>query len=203
MNDRMQQRMADVLDSPLTEEALAPTIHQWLKKLTPKLQNMVDPICDRYEVPRKEMQLNLTASGSSQVSFSAKELMRFPFIGTILGLIVSVVVGFLCGGSGLALIATGPLGFLAGAVIGAIMTLFGWNALSGALMKANLPLLMRRMGNEKKLSGEATRQKLREAITKELFQEDGKFMQQITSGFSYSFRKYLKEIAQAAEIPIE
>ena len=203
MNTKMQQRMAEVLDSPMTEEALAPTIHQWLKTLTPKLQSMVDPICDRYEVPRKEMQLNLTASGGAQVSFSAKELMRFPFIGTLLGLIVSVIVGLLCGGGGLALIATGPLGFLAGAVIGAIVSLFGWNVLSDALMKANLPPMMRRMSSEKKLSGDATRQKLREAITKELSKEDGKFLKQITDGFSSSFRKYLKGIAQAAEIPIE
>ena len=203
MNQRMQQRMADVLDSPMTEEALAPTIHQWLNSLMPKLQRMVDPICDRYEVPRKEMQLNLTATSTGKVAFSAKELMHLPFIGTILGLIVSVIVGLLCGGGGLALIASGPLGFLAGAVIGAIVSLFGWNALSEVLMKTNLPLMMRRMGSEKKLSGEATRQKLREAITKELTRGDGKFMQQVTGGFSASFRKYLKGIAQAAEIPIE
>lgn len=203
MNSRMQQRMSDVLASPMTEEALAPSIHDWLQKLTPKLQSMVDPICDRYEVPRKEMALNLTATGSGQVAFSARELMRFPFIGTILGLVISVIVGLLCGGSGLALIASGPLGFLAGIVIGAIVSLFGWNVLSDALMNANLPLLMRRMGNEKKLSGDTTRQKLRDAITKELTKPDGTFMQQITSGFSASFRKHLKSIAQAAEIPIE
>ncbi len=203
MNQRMQKRMADVLSSPMTEEALAPVIHQWLCKLSPSLQRMIDPICDRYEVPRKEMQLNLTASGAGQLAFSAKEMMRLPFIGTILGLIVSVVIGLLCGGGGLALIATGPLGFLAGAVIGVIVSLFGWNMLSDALMKANLPMLTRRMTSEKKLSGDATRQKLRESLTKELSDENGQFIQQVTSGFSISFRKYLKEIAQAAEIPIE
>lgn len=203
MNQQLKKRMADVLSSPMTEEALAPVIHQWLLSLTPGLQRMVDPICDRYEVPRKEMQLNLTASGSGQVAVSTKQLMGLPFLGTLLGLIVSLIVGFLCGGGGLALIATGPLGFLAGAVIGAIVSLFGWNALSYTLMKANIPLLIRRITSEKKLSGDATRQKLREALTKELCGKDSAFVKQITEGFSASFRKYLKAIAQAAEIPIE
>lgn len=203
MNTAMQKRMAEVLSSPMTEEALAPVIHKWLEGLTPKLQAMVDPICDRYEVPRKEMQLNLTASGSGQVAFTAKELMRFPFIGTILGLIISVIVGLLCGGGGLALIASGPLGFLAGAVIGAIVSLFGWNFLSDALLKANVPLLIRRLNSEKQLSGDTTRQKLREAIDRELNSGNSSFLQQVTEGFSASFRKYVRGIAQAAEIPIE
>jgi hypothetical protein len=187
----------------MTEEALAPVIHKWLEGMTPKLQAMVDPICDRYEVPRKEMQLNLTASGSGQVAFTAKELMRFPFIGTILGLIVSVIIGLLCGGGGLALIASGPLGFLAGAVIGAIVSLFGWSFLSDALLKADVPLLMRRLGSEKQLSGDTTRQKLREAIDRELNSGNSAFLRQVTEGFSASFRKYVRGIAQAAEIPIE
>lgn len=203
MNTAMQKRMAEVLSSPMTEEALAPVIHKWLEGLTPKLQAMVDPICDRYEVPRKEMQLNLTASGSGPVAFTAKELMRFPFIGTILGLIISVIVGLLCGGGGLALIASGPLGFLAGAVIGAIVSLFGWNFLSDALLKANVPLLMRRLNSEKQLSSDTTRQKLREAIDRELNSGNSSFLQQVTEGFSASFRKYVRGIAQAAEIPIE
>ena len=203
MNHQLKKRMADVLSSPMTEEALAPVIHQWLLALTPSLQRMVDPLCDRYEVPRKEMQLNLTATGSGQVSVSAKQLIGMPFVGTLLGLLVSLIVGFLCGGSGLALIATGPLGFLAGAVIGAIVSLFGWNALSKTLMNANIPPLVRKMTSEKKLSGDATRQKLREALTKELCRQGSAFIKQVTDGFSASFQKYLKAIAQAAEIPIE
>ncbi|MBE5802508.1 MAG: hypothetical protein E7319_09515 [Clostridiales bacterium] len=203
MNERMQKRMADVLSSPMTEEALAPAIHQWLTTLTPSLQAMVDPICDRYEVPRKEMQLNLTASGSGKVSFTARDLIRLSFVETLLGVVISVLVGLLCGGGGVALIAAGPLGFLAGLVIGAVVSLLGINALSDALMDANLPLILRRMNSEKRLNSDATRQKLRQTLTKELTGKDSVFRQQVTEGFSKSFRSYLLSIAQAAEIPIE
>ncbi len=203
MNRSMQKRMSDVLTSPITEKALEPSIRHWLTILTPTLQNMIDPICDRYEVPRREMQLNLTPGGNNQVAFSARDMLNFNFIGTILGLIVSVIVGLLCGGGGLALIASGPLGFIAGVVIGAIISLFGWNALSEKLMDANLPQLLRRMNSEKRLNSDTTKQKLRDAITKELYGENSTFVKELIKGFSTSFRKYLQEIAQAAEIPIE
>ena len=203
MNQQMQKRMGEVLNSHMTEEALSPSIHSWLTKLTPVLQNMVNPICDRYEVPRKEMTLDLTAGSGSNIDFSAKEMLNFSFIGKMLGLIVSIVVGLLCGGGGLALIATGPLGFIAGVAIGAIVSLFGWNALSDKLLKTNLPMMLRRMNSEKRLRSDATRQKLREAISKELYSDEGMFIKQITKGFSTSFRRYLQGIAQAAEIPIE
>ncbi len=203
MNQKMQNRMSEVLSSHMTEDALSPSIHHWLAKLTPVLQSMVDPICDRYEVPRKEMALDLIAGSGSNIAFSAKEMLNFSFIGKILGLIVSVVVGLLCGGGGLALIAAGPLGFIAGVAIGAIVSLFGLNALSDRVMYANLPMMLRRMNSEKRLNSPATRLKLREAITKELYSDNGVFIQQITKGFSASFRKYLQGIAQAAEIPIE
>ena len=203
MNRSMQKRMNDVLNSPITEKALEPSIHHWLHSITPTLQSMIDPICDRYEVPRKEMQLNLTAGSSSAVAFSARDMLNLNFIGTVLGLIVSVIVGLLCGGGGLALIATGPLGFLAGVVIGAVVSLFGWNALSERLMDANLPTMIRRMNSEKRLNSEATRQKLRDAITKELYGENSSFVKELMRGFASSFRKYLQGIAQAAEIPIE
>jgi gas vesicle protein len=199
----MEQRMAEVLHSPMTEEALAPSINRWVSRLTPILQGMVDPICDRYEVPRKEMALNLIANGGTRVAFSANEMLNFSFMGTLLGLIVSVIVGLLCGGGGLALIAAGPLGFLAGAVIGALVSLFGWSTISKQLMKVNLPMRLRILNSEKRLASETTRQKLREAINKELYSDSGAFVTQVTKGFSTSFRKHLQSIAQAAEIPIE
>ena len=43
----------------------------------------------------------------------------------------------------------------------------------------------------------------REAIDRELNSGNSSFLQQVTEGFSGSFRKYVRGIAQAAEIPIE
>ena len=164
---------------------------------------MVDPICDRYDVPRKQMQLNLTATGAGNVSVDAAGFVGLHFVGALLGVILGVLSGLLCGGEGVALVAAGPLGFLAGAVIGIIASLLGWGAVSQALMKANIPLLLRRVNIEKRLRADSTRRKLRESLLGSLAEDNSDFQKQVVEGFSKSFRGYVYSIAQAAEIPIE
>ncbi|MEG0900590.1 MAG: Hsp70 family protein [Clostridia bacterium] len=203
MNDRIQARMVRVLKSSLAQEALAPAVALWLGELEARLQALIDPICDRYDVPRKEMQLNLTAGGAGQVCFRTDQLMSLPFLGTVVGAVVSILTGLLCGGGGIALIATGLPGFLAGLLIGVVVSIFGWNALTAALMKVKLPVLLRHINLSKRLSSPATCRKLRDALTKELGDEHSAFQRQLVAEFAQSFQGYLFSIAQAAEIPIE
>lgn len=205
MDAQLKQRVTEVLDSPMARDALTPALRSWLDEVGTQLQALVDPICDRYEVPRKEMALNLTAvsSGPEKLPLDAKGLTGMNLIGALMTVIVSVLLGLLCGGSGVALIAAGPLGFLAGALLGTAVSLFGMDAISGAMMKANLPLLLRKRNLVKHLRNDSTRKKLRDALEKELSAPDSAFQQQVVTGFSHSFKTYLNGIAQAAEIPIE
>ena len=205
MDAQLKQRVTEVLDSPMARDALTPALRSWLDEVGTQLQALVDPICDRYEVPRKEMALNLTAvsSGPEKLPLDAKGLTGMNLIGALMTVIVSVLLGLLCGGSGVALIAAGPLGFLAGALLGTAVSLFGMDAISGAMMKANLPLLLRKRNLVKHLRSDSTRKKLRDALEKELSAPDSAFQQQVVTGFSRSFKTYLNGIAQAAEIPIE
>lgn len=205
MDAQLKQRVTEVLDSPMARDALTPALRNWLDEVGTQLQALVDPICDRYEVPRKEMALNLTAvsSGPEKLPLDAKGLTGMNLIGALMTVIVSVLLGLLCGGSGVALIAAGPLGFLAGALLGTAVSLFGMDAISGAMMKANLPLLLRKRNLAKHLRSDSTRKKLRDALEKELSAQDSAFQQQVVTGFSRSFKTYLNGVAQAAEIPIE
>lgn len=204
MGQRLQSRMERVLQSPVAEEALEPVITGWVRGLTSQVQAMIDPICDQYQVPRREMKLAFAQSGdASKASIGAKELMGFNLIGTIVGVVVSVLVGLLCGGGGIALIATGPIGFLAGLAVGAVLAALGWGTLSGVLMKAKLPKALRWMNVEKRLQGDGVRKSLADALTKEIAGRNSEFGNQVVQGFTQSFQKYLRQVAQAAEIPIQ
>ena len=202
MNERIAARVERILSSPLAQETLAPAVRVWLTSLTDRLQAMVDPICDRFEVPRRQMRLDLTATGAASVELKAGSWMGLPLVGAVLGVIVSVAAGLLCGGGGIALIATGPLGFVAGVAVGAAASLLGWNAMSGALMRVDVPLLLRRINLEKRLRSETVRRELCEKLSDSLSDPAGPFSMQVVEGFSRSFRGYLYSIAQAAEIPI-
>lgn len=202
MNQQIAARVERVLASPLAQEALAPAVRQWLKEMTAQLQALVDPICDRFEVPRKQMQLNLLADCAGDVHLPNESWMDFSILGAVLGVMVSVISALLCGGTGIALIASGPLGLLAGLLIGAAASLLGWPALSGVLSRAQLPVLLRQVNIEKRLSAPEVQSRLRQSLLSELSAEDSPFQQQMTDSFAGAFRGYVLSIAQAAEIPI-
>ncbi len=204
MSQRLASRMEQVMQSPMAQEALEPVIEAWVKGLTGKMQAMVDPICDQYQVPRREMKLVFTRTGdASKLSIGAKELLGFQLIGTLAGIVISVLTGLLCGGSGIALIAAGPLGFLAGLALGAIVAALGWGTLSSVLMKAKLPGPLRWMNVEKRLHSEGVRKSIRDGLMREMGGKDSAFAGQVVQGFTESFQKHLRQLAQAAEIPIQ
>jgi len=203
LETQMTDRMERVLASPLAQEALAPAVAMWLDNLTAKLQGLIDPICDRFDVPRRQMQLNMTASGAGGVALKPANWVGLPAVGTMLGTMVTLITGLICGGGGIALVATGPLGFLAGAVIGMLASLLGWTAISSWLMRMDLPLIMRRIPIEKRLRSEQTLHDLQKRITAVISPEDSAFRKQLVSGFSSAFSAHVYAVAQAAEIPIE
>ncbi len=203
LTQRLQTRVETLLQSPVAEDALEPVITEWVKGLTGKVQALVDPICDQYQVPRREMKLSFAQSGDAgKVNIGAKELMGFGLIGTMVGIVISILSGLLCGG-GIALIATGPVGFLAGLAAGAVVAVLGWGTLSAVLMKAKLPAVFRWMNVEKRLQGDGVKRSLRDALNKEVAGKNSEFGNQVVRGFAQAFQKYLRQVAQAAEIPIQ
>ena len=204
MNDQLQRRIERVLSSPMAEEALSPELTLWMEGLSTTLQAMLDPICDRYNVPRDEMRLSFVQAGdAANVDIQANQVLGLNLIGTLVGVVVSVVFALLGGGGGVALIATGPIGMLAGAALGAVISALGWPAITDALTKANLPRVFRRINVQKRLQSESTRKTLRDALSRELNKSDDVFSHQVVTGFTKAFQRYLYQIAQAAEIPIQ
>lgn len=202
MQDQIADRTERVLSSALAQQALAPAVETWLNGLSERLQSIIDPICDEYEVPRKEMKLDATACGGGHISVDAGSWTGLPVVGTLLGIIVSVAGGVLCGGSGLALVASGPLGIIAGLAIGALASVLGWNAMSKQIMNADIPVLLRNIPLEKRLQSDQTRHELKKQLTAILSGDESAFCKQITEGFAHSFHSHVQSIAQAAEIPI-
>lgn len=204
MNEQMQRRIERVLRSPMAEQALSPILSLWMKSLTDALQAIIDPICDRYSVPREEMRLHFTQAGDAAgVQIGAKELMGFNIIGAMVGVVISVVFALLCGGGGVALIATGPLGLVTGAALGALVAALGWPAVTEALMAAKYPRALRLINVERRLRSDGVRRAVRDALSRELTKKDGAFATGVVKGFTDAFQKYLHQIAAAAEIPIQ
>ena len=205
MEKQIADRIERVLNSPLAQEALSPAVTYWLSGLEETFQSIVDPICDEYDVPRKEMLLDLTASGAGQhVEFGSGLWSGLSIVKTVIGMIVSVLGGVLCGGGGMALIAAGPLGFIAGIAIGVLASALGWKPLTSVLLKLDLPLLMRQtVALDKQLGSDQTRKELKKRLLDAISPEDSRFRTELVGNFTRSFRSYVKSLAEAAEIPIQ
>lgn len=203
MNEQISQRVSTLFQSPAAQDALAPAVKNWLLTLEQKLQRIIDPICDQYEVPRKEMQLHLTTGHAGNVSFKTGEWLGLPVAGTLITAVVSLTAAALCGGGGVALISAGPLGLLTGLIIGVVTSILGWNVASDLLMKADIPQSLRLIPLEKTLASEKTRRDLKKQLLQNLSQDNSDFQRQLVEDFSKALRGHIYAIAQAAEIPIE
>ena len=204
MSREMQRRAKKILQSPLAADAVSPAVQDWLKGLNGTLQRMIDPICDRYQVPRKEMQMAFISTGEAEaLSIGVESFMGFSMMKAVTSVILSMLGGVLGGGGGVALITGGPIGFLAGAAMGAVLTLLGWPAVSDFLMKSKWPVPFRWLNLEKQLRSESAKKGLREAVMREIGNENSAFSKQIVAGFTDAFQKYLYQMTQAAEIPIQ
>ncbi|MEE3377863.1 MAG: hypothetical protein VZR35_05225, partial [Lachnospiraceae bacterium] len=66
--------------------------------------------------------------------------------------IISVIVGLLCGGSGVALVSSGPTGIIAGAVVTLLVLLLGKKPMQEMLLRADIPVPMRKLIPKKRLA---------------------------------------------------
>ena len=59
--------------------------------------------------------------------------------------IISIIVGLICGGSGIAMISSGPEGIVAGAAVSLLVLILGKKRMEKAFMNADIPKPMRRI----------------------------------------------------------
>ena len=145
--DGILEREIDAyLHSDDGRELLAKTVGAWLKKVSSGLEEYTMPICVRHNVPFTALNLTSYLSLSDiDIHVEAKDLFAIEEMTWLIDAIVSVVVGLLCGGGGLALIASGVQGILIGFVISALVLALGREQMQGAFLRMNIPRPMRRL----------------------------------------------------------
>ena len=204
MNGIISQRVREILEPSEIKSLLEESIIGWSVKLCDKLQVPIDEICDRYMIPKEEM--NLLAvdikTDFHNIDFSIKNLQGENIINGIVSLIVGVLIGMLCGGSGTALIATGPLGFLGGAIIGILAGMVGFNRSKHLFIKKSVPVLLRKLVRKDMFLSDKTKEKLNKAIFDELEKNGNSFVEELSHNISRELNQKLEKLAQDVEILI-
>lgn len=119
--------------------------------------------------------------------------------------IISILVGLLCGGSGIALVSSGISGIVAGAMVTLLVLFLGKDKMESAFMHMDIPPLMRKIlprgyfeSRMEKISGEV-KQTCFEAMEKEKSEEVSRRMITEISG---QIEDCLMRMAEVVEIPL-
>ncbi len=134
------------LKSGQLRDALYPAIGEWIMQIRPEIEQMTDPICDEYDLPRTSLRLPVTlAIQPSQLKIDAGELIRMDEFKAVVDVAAAAVVAGLMGGGGVALLASGLPGLIAGFVLGLIAAVIGMEAAQRLLYKSDIPEKVRKL----------------------------------------------------------
>ena len=97
-----------------------------LKPVAYALEEYTMPICVRHGIPYKALNLTTYLSVSDlDIQIDAKDIFAVDEFTWMINAILSVIVGLICGGNGIALIAGGLKGILAGTIVSLFVLLIG------------------------------------------------------------------------------
>lgn len=187
-------------------ELMAKTVTSWLKKVSYGLEEYTMPICVRHNVPFTALNLTSYLSLSDiDIHVEAKDIFAIEEITWLIDAIVSVVVGLLCGGSGLALIASGIQGILIGFVISALVLVLGREQMQDAFLKMNVPKPIRKLMPKSYLRSRADRisGEVKASLYTKLEQEKSEdITKKLVADISSQIEMYLTKMAEVVEIPL-
>ena len=192
-----------------TEEArmlLVKPIMDWLKPLAVDIEEYTVPICTRHNIPYQQLSLtSYLALTDIDIKIETKDVFAVGQITLLIDTLVSVLVGLLCGGSGVALISSGAPGIMAGAVISLLVLVLGKNRMEQAILSADIPNMFRKMVTRKAFESrmDSMSSEIRENFYRNLETEkDEEISGRMISEISEQIEQCLSRMAEIVEIPL-
>ena len=202
----MQQEIDAYLHTEEAKALLEKPVTTWLKAVSYELETHTVPICIKHGIPYTALSLNSYLSSSDiEIKVDSGKVFAVDEITWLIDTIISVVVGLLCGGGGIAVIAGGLPGIIAGAVISLVVLALGQKPMQKAILNTHIPLPMRKLvpsgmysGRIHRLSGQV-KEKLYEDLEKE---KSGAISERLVREISEQIEQCLTRMAEVVEIPL-
>ncbi len=206
IDDEMTTAIDAYLRTDEVKTLLSKPIAKWIKPVADALEELTIPICVAHDVPYTALSLSSYLNVSDiEVRVDSRNVFAFEEITWLINAIISVLVGLLCGGSGIALIAGGLPGIIAGAAISMLILLLGKNKVQGAVMNANIPAVLRRAVPRKFFESRfgQIEEKVKRTLYENLQTEHADVIRErLTGDISSEIELCLTKMAQVVEIPL-
>ena len=202
----MQTEIDTWLHTNEARALLMQPVAKWLKTVSFELEEHTMPICVRHNVPYSSLSLNSFLSMSDiEINVEAKNLFAVNEITWLIDATISIVVGLLCGGGGVALIANGLPGIIAGVVVSLLILALGKDKMQEMLLNSNIPNPVRRVIPKSYLKarmGSISKQ-VKDNLYEKLEQEKNQqISQRLVKEISTQIESCLTKMAEVVEIPL-
>ena len=202
----LQASITAWLRSDRAREILVGPIQIWLRRIANDLEEYTLPICLRHNVPYTALSLNTYLNASDlQIELEARNMFAVEEITLMIDSIISILVGLICGGTGVAVIASGPEGIAAGALLSLLVLILGKKKMESALMNMNLPGPVRKMVPVKSI--ETRLEMLSGEVKKNLYknfeeEKNEEITRRRVDEISVQIEECLTKMAEVVEIPL-
>lgn len=199
LEPNVETRIRTWLNSAQGKQDMAPAVWNWLEMVSPEIEKLTNPICDKYGVPRTAMALPSWEGFEGRVPeglFNATAIIGLNHFAAILSVIVSAIGGTLAGGAGTAFLLQGPIGWVIGFVITLSAMAIGYGRALQWVRTAEIPVLVRKLARRKMIESKLSH-KDRELKEKMLvsIRSHPHSLESIASEISRSIEEQLKKSA--------
>ena len=206
IDDVMQKEIDTWLHTDEARALLMKPVAKWLKTVSFELEEYTMPICVRHNVPYSSLSLNSFLSMSDiEINVEAKSLFAVEEITWLIDATISIVVGLLCGGGGVALIANGLPGIIAGAVISLLILALGKDKMQEVFLNSNIPSPIRKVVPKSYLKArmDYISKQVKDNLYDKLEQEKNQeITQRLVKEISVQIESCLTKMAEVVEIPL-
>ncbi len=185
---------------------LSSLISGWLKPVADELEELTVPLCIRHHVPYTALSLNSYLSVSDlDFKIEAKDIFAVEQITWLIDSIITIIVGLLCGGSGIALISSGPAGIAAGAALSLLILIIGKQPMEKALLHTDLPKTIRRLIPRrafKRRMDDICKNVSETFLSRLSDAENQQITEDMVTGISTGIEECLTHMAEIVEVPL-
>ena len=202
----VQKEIEAWLHSDEAQALLVKPITEWLKPVAYDVEEKTMPICVRHNVPYRAMSLNSYFSLSDvDIRIDARDVFAVEGLTWLINTIISVIVGLICGGSGLALVSSGVSGILAGAILSLLILFLGKDKMQQVFMNMDIPKPMRKLVPRGHF--EARIERMTEEVKSNFYsnlenEKNAEITERMVAEITQQIEQCLTKMAQVVEIPL-
>ncbi len=206
VDDELEREIGSWLHSEDARNCLRGPVSAWMRPVCAKVEEYTTPICARHHVPYSALSLtSFFAASDLNIRVEARNIFAVDEMTLLIDSVISILVGLICGGGGVALISSGPAGILAGMIVSIVVLFLGRNRMEEALLQAKIPRLLRKtvprhaLRSREESIAARVRDNFRQALDRGDYNE---VTAQLVDDISRQIEQCLIKMAQIVEIPL-